>query len=414
MSLLPQRPGVYIFKNAADKILYIGKAKSLRDRVKSYFRAPIIRLGPKTAQLVSQINSTDHIEVASEMEALLLESRLIKKFHPHYNIASKDGKSPYFIHITSEKFPKPIVNHEPKGAVAGPFLSGLIARKILRQFRRTAPYCVAIDHSRPCLYSQLGLCNPCPGNPATNPKEYLKNIVHLKRLLRGQFKSVHTFLKKSMQQYSKIHDFEAAAQTRDQIKNLDLLMHTPIPPDEYIVNPNLTADRHREALEALRSSINYELTTLNSLHRIEMYDIAHLAGTAATGAMTVAIDGEISPQNYRHFKIQHPSHDDVDMLREVLERRLKRIDWPPPDLIVLDGGKPQLSVVKGLFPAEGGMQPCPIIALTKKEEIIYTSRGQEIKLPRNHPGLQLLQHLRDEAHRFSRRLHHLHRRRIIK
>ena len=349
------------------------------------------------------------------MEALLLECRLIKKFQPHYNIVSKDGKSPYFIHITSEKFPKPIVNHEPSGSAAGPFLSGLITRKILRHFRRTAPYCVAIDHSRPCLYSQLGLCNPCPGNPKTNPKEYLKNIVYLKRLLRGQFKFVLAFLKKSMQEYSKIQDFERAAQTRDQIKNLDLLMNTPIPPDDYIVNPNLTADRHQESLDSLQKVLEHcgllakrDKVGIEHLHRIEMYDIAHLAGTAATGAMTVAIDGEESPQNYRHFKIQHPSHDDVDMLREVLERRLKRTDWPPPDLIIIDGGKSQLSLAHRVQPF------APVITLAKREETIYTPSGQEIKLPKNHPGLQLLQHLRDEAHRFSRRLHHLHRKFIIK
>ena len=355
----------------------------MRQRVRSYFQPPT-KLGPKTAQLVSNIAFVDHIEVGSEIEALLLESRLIKKFRPNYNIASKDGTSPYYIHLTRGKFPKPVINHLIQGAISGPFLSGLVARKILRALRRIAPY-----HSEsPCFYRHLKLCFPCPDDPAIRPKDYQTNISRLRRLLRGQFKQV-------MHQAVKTLDFETAAALRD-------LLHQPTSSEEYVANPNLLSDRRQEALESLRS------ITLNSLHRIEMYDIAHLAGTAATGAMTVAIDGEISPQNYRHFKIQHPSHDDVDMLREVLERRLKRIDWPPPDLIVLDGGKPQLSLADKV-------QPCPpIIALAKKDEVIHIPGGQEIRLPKNHPGLQLLQHLRDEAHRFSRRLHHLHRKLIIK
>lgn len=193
-----------------------------------------------------------------------------------------------------------------------------------------------------------------------------------------------------MTQAIKNQDFETAAALRD-------LMHRPIPPEEYFVNPNLTSDLRQQSLDSLRTIVN------NSLHRIEMYDIAHLSGTAATGAMTVAINGEITPKHYRHFTINLPSRDDVSMLKEVLTRRLKRTDWNQPDLIVLDGGKSQLSIVNWSIPT---------IALAKKEEIIYTPNP--IKLPHNHPGLQLLQRLRDEAHRFSRSLHHKHRKSIIK
>ena len=199
-----------------------------------------------------------------------------------------------------------------------------------------------------------------------------------------------------MQEYSKIRDFEKAAQARDQIKNLSLLMHIPILPDEYIVNPNLTADRHQEALESLRLAIGSW-----PLARIECFDVANLSDSAVTGAMTVAINGQLSPQNYRHFTLSS-GNNDVARLKEMLTRRLKT-GWPPPNLIVLDGGKPQLSIVNW---------DIPTIALAKQDEIIYTSSSQ-IKLLRTHPGLQLLQHLRDEAHRFSRRLHHKHRKNTI-
>lgn len=361
-------------------------------RVRSYFQPPV-KLGPKTATLVGQIATVDYIEVNTEIEALLLESKLIKKWLPLYNIASRDDKSPYYIHITNENFPKPVVNHTPAGALAGPFLSGWTAKGILRQFRRIAPFCTAPRRvGRSCLYAHLGLCRPCPNDPTTRPEDYLANISRLRRLLRGQFKQV-------MLQAVKSQDFEIAAALRD-------LLHQPISPEEYLVNPNLVADKRQEALLTLKTALN-----IWPLSRIEMYDVANLAGTAATAAMTVAIDGEIDSKNYRHFTIKTSRPNDVAMMKEVLTRRLKRQDWPQPDLIVLDGGKSQLSIAK-----TERIQSYPLIALAKKEEIITvpSSKGfSEIKLDRDNPGLQLLMHLRDEAHRFSRRLHHKHRSLLI-
>lgn len=349
--------------------------------MQSYFQPPI-KLGPKTALMVSQIISLEYIEVASEIEALLLESRLIKKFKPQYNLISKDDKSPYFIHITSDEYPKPIVNHISTGSLAGPFLTGFVARQILRSFRKIAPY-----HSEsPCFYRHLGLCSPCPDDPKTTRKEYLKNISRLKQLLQGQFKQVMSTAIKSQ-------DFETAAALRN-------LIYRPTSPEEYVTNPNLQSDRRQEALD----SLHLALSTW-PLARIECFDVANLSGSSATAAMTVAIDGEITPKNYRHFTIHSPGPNDVAMLSEALTRRLRRNDWPRPDLIVLDGGKSQLSIVNWNIPT---------ISLAKKEEIIFSLNGEEIKLDKRNPGLQLLQRLRDEAHRFSRRLHHKHRSVIIK
>ncbi|TSC85457.1 MAG: excinuclease ABC subunit C [Microgenomates group bacterium Gr01-1014_16] len=198
-------------------------------------------------------------------------------------------------------------------------------------------------------------------------------------------------------------DYEQAGVIKKSLDSLDYLLSKPIRPDEYIVNPNLISDLNQEAIDSLKKII-IEHCTLNieHLHRVEFYDNAHLMGTHPTSAMTVAIDGEITPRNYRHFSL-HTS-DDVSMMQEVLTRRLNT-DWPKPDLIILDGGMPQLSIVNWEIPT---------VALAKKEEVIYFLNSPPLKLPRTHPGLQLLMRLRDEAHRFSRRLHHKHRASMIK
>ena len=201
-----------------------------------------------------------------------------------------------------------------------------------------------------------------------------------------------------MKSASKSQNFEQAAEAKKYIDALNYLLTSPVRPDDYIANPNLIADRNLETIESLKQFLP------GSLHRIEFYDNAHLAGTHPTSAMTVAIDGEITPRNYRHFTL-HTS-DDISMMKEVLTRRLKT-DWPTPDLIVLDGGLPQLSAALG----EGDIL---LVALAKREETILFPDGRQLKLPKSHPGLQLLMRLRDEAHRFSRRLHHKHRASMIK
>lgn len=386
-------------------MIYVGKAKNLKNRISSYFQPPI-RLGPKTALLVQNISSIDTISVTSETEALLLESQLIKRFLPQFNIISKDDKSPFYIHITSETYPKPVINHESKNSLAGPFLNGLIPRRILKQFRRVAPYCIAQRPvRRPCFYSHLGLCSPCPGSKL-NPQAkavYKKNISRLRRLLRGNFKNVSANLKSEMLAASARQEFETAGQLRDQLQSLNYLLNQPIMPDEYLLNPNLLQDTQNEAISSLRQILSENGVNLPKLERIEMYDNAHLAGTAAASAMVVSINGQMDHRLYRHFRIRNPkTESDFDMMREILSRRAKRTDWPPPDLIILDGGKPQLSAVAGL--------KFPTIALAKRLETIIIPRTSgsylELNLPENHPALRLLMAMRDEAHRFSRRLHH--------
>jgi excinuclease UvrABC nuclease subunit len=224
-------------------------------------------------------------------------------------------------------------------------------------------------------------------------------------MLSGKFTQVSSELEKKMRVFSKNKQFEKAGDFRDKINNLEHLLQAPISADEYIVNPNLLDDLAKEALDELISNFKLQIS---NLRRIEMFDIANLSGTSATGAMTVAIDGQVKSSEYRHFTIKRSSSpNDVEMMREMLNRRLANTSWPKPDLIVLDGGKSQLSVISDQLTV-------PVFALAKQEEIVYVQNGTQIKLERNNPGLQLLQLLRDEAHRFSRRLHHKHRSATIK
>lgn len=363
---------------------------------------------------MSHIATIEYIDVTSETEALLLEASLIKRFKPFYNLAAKDDKSPYYIHITKEDYPRPIINHDSKGSVAGPFLNSLVAKRILKNFRRVTPFS-STSHTpnRPCFYSHLGLCSPCPGQ-ITSPQErivYLSQISRLKKLLTGSFVTVKHQLEKDMKRLSSLHSYEAAAIARNQLAALLFLQNMPLSADDYIVNPNLAADIRSHAITTLLTHLHPYYPNLSNISRIEMYDIAHLAGTAATAAMTVAVEGEVNSHYYRHFTIRSKSsQSDVDMMKEVLTRRLKRNDWPPPDLIVLDGGRPQLSAIIPLT-------SLPLISLAKREEILIIPNSSgfiELKLDRADPGLRLIQRLRDEAHRFSRRLHHKHRSATIK
>lgn len=227
----------------------------------------------------------------------------------------------------------------------------------------------------------------------------------------GHFSRVESQLNREMQDLSKELLFEKAATVKKQIEALSYLKSQPVSPQEFLVNPNLVEDSRLEALESLKKSLSALLLEQSPLNRIEVFDVAHLSGTSATAAMTVAVNGEINSKYFRHFTIKHAkTTSDVDMMAEVVARRLKNSDWPMPDLIVLDGGKPQLAAVLALSASHLVLPP--LAALAKQFETLVIPVGktyEEITLPKSHPGLLLLMRLRDEAHRFSRRLHHKHR-----
>lgn len=375
--------------------------------------------------MISEAEELSFIRVGSELEALLLEARLIRSYMPKYNIAAKDDKHPLYIAITKEKYPrviavrKLIANGYLLMASYGPFPSTSNVRSVLKMLRRIFPYS---DHKlgkRGCLYSHIGLCSPCPNEIElkTNREErdalrkiYMKNIRHIKAILDGRINAVRSVLVKEMSEASKKQNFEAAAIARDQIQKLEYITLPQMPTEFYIQNPNLYEDvRIKELTELKRILVNCKLKIENCT-RIECFDVAHLAGTSSTASMVTFIKGEADRKFYRHFRIrQAQSQDDYASMKEVITRRRKHFaDWGKPDLIIVDGGKGQVSVFLRELESEG----IPVIGIAKRFEtlVIPIKEGntiflKEYRLPKG-PALNLVQRLRDEAHRFSRTYHH--------
>ncbi|KKS21343.1 MAG: Excinuclease ABC subunit C [candidate division WWE3 bacterium GW2011_GWC1_41_7] len=420
---LPQSPGVYKFKNIKGEIIYIGKAKNLRSRVKSYFQDNL-DVGSKTYALVSRIRDLEYIEALSEFEALLLEAELIRQYRPKYNISLKDDKSYLYIVIRNEKLvvrgkkvgvPRILTARKPdlmdNDTVFGPYPDGSTAKYIVRTVRKIIPFrdCSVAKYTRyqnlgrPCLYGDLGLCSaPCTDNLTI--EEYRDDIHKIKKLLSGDSVQIVNTLKKEMDMASKEQNFEKAAHYRDIIQKFDYIRQSFKSANTYIENPYLVEDMITESLDELVKNIP---VMRNFPERIECYDISNISGKEAVGAMVVATDGRIDKSQYRKFKIKFKQKpDDFDMMREVLARRFKN-DWPKPDLIVLDGGKGQVSA--GMEVMKRMNIDIPLTGLAKRfETIVYTSGSEfiELNLDKNNEGLRLLQRLRNEAHRFAQKYHH--------
>lgn len=417
---LPQVPGVYLYKNNLNEIIYVGKAKNLKSRVSSYFFQPLDP-NSKTAILVSNIALLEYIEAFSEFEALILEAELIKKYKPKYNILLKDDKSYLYIVIRKEKgidFPKILTVRKPDilktDTAFGPYPDGTSAKYIVRTLRKiftfrdcsSAKFYKYKKLNKPCLYGHINLCSaPCVKNEAAHLKDYLKQINSIKKLLQGKSTAVIKDLKKQMNLASKNQEFEKAVKFREILSKFDYIRRQFTSPQEYMLNPYLVDDVIDKSLEELKSAI----PTLTAVpKRIECYDISNISGTDAVGSMVVATDGRIDKSQYRKFKIKlKKSPDDFEMLREVIRRRLSN-KWQLPDLFVIDGGKGQVSAVLEVFDEKN--ITIPVIGLAKRFEtiILHTDGGfEEIVLKKDNVGLNLLQRLRDEAHRFAQKYHHV-------
>lgn len=408
---MPKSPGVYLFKDAAGKIIYIGKANSLRDRVSSYFRNPS-RLSPKTAVLVSEIADFDHIDTASEIDALLLEADLVSKFLPKYNISLKDDKAYPYIEISGEKIPQVKIvrkKDHPKSQYFGPFPVGTNLTPLLRYLRRIFPF-VSQNHprGRACLRSHLGTC-PCPQifSDKRALKAYKQNLKDLAIFLSGRRRQLQKRLEKQMLKLSKNQEFEAAADIRNKLEQIACLTSPRTQSWEYITNPNLVTDQRRESLRQLSTVLK-----IKKISRVECFDVATISGKSASGARAVFVDGEPEKKLYRRYRLVAKTQpDDLAMMREMLTRRLKNKDEKLPDLLVVDGGVNQLKVATETATLLG--KKVPVIALAKKLETIHLPQGQTINLSLDSPALHLLQRLRDEAHRFSRRYHFWQRRKAM-
>jgi excinuclease ABC subunit C len=406
---LPDKPGVYIYRDAERHVIYVGKAINLKNRVRSYFQSPE-KLGPKTAALVSNIEHLETLEVESEIEALLLEAELIKRYKPRYNIILKDDKSYLYIKIsTNEEIPRISTarrENVPGATYFGPFPSALTAKSVLKTIRRIFPYrsCKTLPKT-PCLFFHIGLCKaPCAGY--IDPESYRKEIKQIMLFLEGKRKELERQIEREMQQAAEELAFEEAAKLKKQLDDIHYITQSFRKPEEYIENPNLKEDQRTAVLEELQEHLKKYILLPNLPIRIETYDISNIQGKQAVGAMVVATNAEPDKREYRKFKIKtKDTPDDFTMMSEMLRRRFNN-DWPMPDLVVIDGGKGQLQVAIDTITQAG--LAVPTISLAKRLEEIWvkTENGFEaILLPRRSKALQLLQQMRDEAHRFGITFH---------
>ncbi|MDP3973724.1 MAG: GIY-YIG nuclease family protein [Candidatus Daviesbacteria bacterium] len=395
---LPHKSGVYIFKGGLGKILYVGKAIDIYHRVASYFNK---RVAPKTAVLVEKIKSVDTIIVESELEALILEANLIKKFLPPFNVALTDDKDYLYIGLSKDTFPKIITvrrqDLKKTKQYWGPFPSTRTVRDTLKTLRRIFPWCSG-GLRRACFYYHLGLCpGACLG--LITKDDYHKIIRRFSKFLEGKKDELLEELTSEMNEASNHQEYEQAAKMKKIIEGINYLTQ-PNRVRLYLDNPNFLQEENVMALKQLQKDLNLATNP----ERIEGYDISNIGGKEATGSMVVLTNGEIDKSQYRKFKIHPPAGgpgkpNDVAMHKEMIKRRLKHPEWPLPDLIIVDGGRGQARAAN--YELQTMKYQIPIYGLAKRLEWLYPPQGDIIKLSRKSLSLKLLQKLRDEAHRFA-------------
>lgn len=404
---IPRRPGVYIFRDVSGKLLYVGKAMDLYSRVSSYFSASHISGGNvKIASLIEEVNSCQTIEVESELEALILEANLIKKYLPKFNVRLTDDKDYLYITVTKEPFSR-IQTARKKDLYGvkryfGPFPSGSAVRGTLKKLRRVFPWCNNPPNAKtglkPCFYYHLGLCpGPCAGK--INRKEYNKIISHFTKFMQGRKDGFATRLSTQMEKASQKMDYETAAQLKKMIEGITYLTQSN-KASLYLQNPNFLEEECQLSLVLLEKDLNLAKTP----RRIEAYDISNIQGGHATGSMVVLTDGNIDKSQYRKFKIKiFGKPNDVAMHKEMIRRRLKHPEWSLPDLIIIDGGRGQAGAAKAEIKNLG--LEIPVFGLAKRMEWLYPPEGEVKRLPKSSMSLRLLQKIRDEAHRFALTYH---------
>jgi excinuclease ABC subunit C len=423
----PKTPGVYLMKDDRGRIIYVGKAVSLRSRVSQYFQ-PSAQLGPKKEQMVAEVADIEFLPAESEVDALLQEARLIKDIHPKYNARLTDDKTFPYLEITiREQFPGVYFTRTPAARgtkLYGPFTSAAGLRmaigelqKIFR-FRTCALQVREEDpnrrYYRPCILYAIRRCTaPCAGH--IDRAAYRKDIGRLMRFLEGSRTQVVRDLTREMKGLARNLRFEEAAGVRDQLRAIEALgargrIEENLQPEVFA--PTFDPAEGMKALTALVESAA-------PVRSIEGVDIANLGPREAVGAIVTFVDGRPFKPGYRRFRIQTvEGQDDFAMVREVVFRRFRRLTDELsvlPDLVLVDGGLGQLHAAAAGIDAAGALRP-HLASLAKREEEVYLlgkAEGRPLRLPRTHPGLKILQAVRDEAHRFAQHYHHLLRRKAL-
>src|SRR3954447_3806520 len=419
---LPKAPGVYLFKDDKGRVVYIGKSASLRDRVGNYFQ-PSTKLEHKKVGLVDAVVDFDILQTDSEVEALLVENRLIKDIQPRYNARLLDDKTfPYLMITTGEEFPGVYLTREPRSKgvkLYGPFTSVAALREAVtlmqRAFKfRTCHLDIRSDDPnlrffRPCLLYPIKQCTaPCAAK--IDREQYRADINKLIRFLEGDKQKILAEMEKEMLEASKDMHFERAAKLRDEIRALSALGKRAGKGTEEFWQPEAFIHDPKEGVLALQNALG-----MSEPPRIlEGIDIAYLQGGEMVGSKVTFIDGVPFKDAYRRYKIRHEQgNNDYLSVQEVVSRRYREAGTNNelyPDVIVIDGGLGQLHAALGVFKTMD-VRPPMVISLAKKEELVYVqAKSEPIRLARNDLGLKLLQYARDEAHRFAQHYHHILRR----
>jgi excinuclease ABC subunit C len=419
----PTTPGVYLMKDALGRVLYVGKAKNLRNRAGHYFTRAAAE-DPRTADLVKLIADIDFVPADSEVDALLMEARLVKDIQPRFNVELKDDKSfPYLQIRIREDFPRVEFTRTPRRRgvkLYGPFTSAKSLRYAMRVLQRlfkfrTCSLDIAEDDQRwrwfrPCLLHSINQCT-APCNFRVSKEDYRKQIRSLRMVMEGKKERLIREMEKEMEEASAALLFEKAARLRDDINALKQLglrgdVDRDAQPQVFPIDP-------RKGLAGLRKVLGLTRTP----RTIEGVDIAHLGGSDTVASLVQFIDGLPFKPGYRRFRIRSVQGvDDFASIREVVSRRFRRLQREEqvfPDVLLIDGGKGQLSAAQEAFRVLG-IEPPSLLSLAKREEEIYRPGADEpLRLSRHAAALRLLQYVRDEAHRFAQHYHHILRRKKL-
>jgi excinuclease ABC subunit C len=418
---LPDTPGCYVMRNRRGRIIYVGKAKSLRKRVQSYFRrAALVRGDPKLRGLVHSVADLEFITAKTEAEAALTEGRLIKEYRPRYNVKFRDDKRFLMLAINLDQpFPRlelARIQRDDGRSYFGPYVSSAAAREAVRflekrfGLRRCMPRLPAEADHEHCIDDIVRYCSaPCTGRIA--PEAYAERVAIACAFLRGESPEYLREIRAEMEKASETMNFERAAALRDALFRLEEIAGAR---GRMASTPQMKAEECRVAMRQLAEA----LQLAKPPRLIEAYDISNISGTFAVGGMVCAVDGMPQRNRYRRFSIKTVSGaDDPAMMAEVVSRSFSprnRGDGRMPDLVLVDGGIAQLRAARRAL-AKLGLQQVPVAGLAKKfEELYWREDGTTIRLAASSAALKMLQRIRDEAHRFALDYHHRLRARRIK
>ena len=416
LSKLPALPGVYFHKNAAGEIIYVGKAAVLKNRVRQYFQKSAKDV--KTQALVAEIFDTDWIVVDTEMDALFLESEMIKRYMPKWNILLRDDKTVSYIRITmNEEVPYITFTRNPvddRATYIGPFYGKTAVERAVRSLRRIFPYYVRPYDGKKNLDTDLGL-TPGVEVGRMSAADYKRNLGKLIRYQEGDREKLLKDLERTMKTEAAAGNYELAAEARDQLFGLKELKKKIVFSDKEFLD--ISSD---QALLELQRMLGLERPP----RRIEGYDISHQSGTNTVASMVVFINGASARSEYRKFKIRTSTNDDLRSMIEVITRRLKHKEWEYPDLILLDGGETQVNAVLPLVEPLGipvigrdksgdHSRNAGVVLVVPEDAGLRTRRLRNLKLSSASHVARLIARIDEEAHRFAITYHSLLKRKSM-